>query len=228
MGSVSAERVNYATTGLTLFTLAARAVISVCRRERLDASFFLVTASILGVVARIVLNIYYLNYGNASDALKHLGYFNETNLQDIRTGSILVLAARVLITTVLWMQISILLLFYSHITFIFSWVSHIVKLAWATVLITYVAVILVTFLECRPVTLYWQVVPDPGYCVHAYAQLFVQTGSNIFLDVLLVIIVANRGDEEADPGRARHALYDVRARHLLHHHQHHPPRLRAR
>ncbi|KAI0397639.1 hypothetical protein F5Y17DRAFT_319148 [Xylariaceae sp. FL0594] len=188
MGTAAAERVNYATTSLALLILTTRLVLSLCRRERVDASFFLVAASIVGVVVRIVLNAFYLTYGNVPDALLHLGYFDESNLPDIRTGTLLVLAARVLITTVLWLQVSILLLFYSRIIFGFRWVACMVKVAWATVATTYVAVILATFLECRPFSLYWQVRPDPGYCVHAYVQLFVQTGGNILLDLLLIII----------------------------------------
>ncbi|KAI3318829.1 hypothetical protein HD806DRAFT_548966 [Xylariaceae sp. AK1471] len=186
--AIPAEQVNYATTALSLFTLITRIVLSLWRQERIDTSFFLVATSILVVIARIIVNTYYLAYGNASDAIKHAGYFDESNLQDIKTGSILVLAARVLMTTVLWLQIGILLLFYSRITFGINWVAMTVKITWAAVAGTFIAVILITFLECRPISLYWQISPDPGYCVHAYAQLLVQAISNISLDLLLIAI----------------------------------------
>jgi hypothetical protein len=186
--TIPTEQVNYVTTALSSLILIIRIVLSLWRQERIDASFFLVVTSILVLVARIVVNKYYLSYGYASDALRHAGYFDESNLQDIKIGTILVLIARTLMTTVIWLQISILLLFYSRITFAVSWVTWAVKFTWAAVVATFVAVVLITFLECRPISLYWQISPDPGYCVHAYAQLLLQALTNISLDLLLMII----------------------------------------
>ncbi|KAI1359390.1 hypothetical protein F5Y08DRAFT_80690 [Xylaria arbuscula] len=186
--SETAGVVNYALTGLTLFILTARIALTLLRRERVDASFVLVFFSILVVLGRIIANVYYLRYGNAADAVKHADYFDETNLEDIKMGSILVLLARVLITAIIWLQICILLIFYSRITRGVNWVAKVVKVTWALVGATFIAIILVTFLECRPISLYWQVSPDPGQCVHAYGQLIIQTVSNIILDILLIAI----------------------------------------
>ncbi|KAI0487782.1 hypothetical protein F4859DRAFT_510351 [Xylaria cf. heliscus] len=184
----TADQVNYATTALTLVILLTRMVLWLWRRERIDASFILVAVSTVIVIARIVVNEFYLKYGNAADVIKHAGYFNEQNLADVKTGSILVLVARVLITTILWLQICILLLFYTRITYGVNWVAWVVKITWVTVVTTYIGNILITFLECRPITLYWQVTPDPGSCVQAYGQLIDQTISNIILDILLIVI----------------------------------------
>ncbi|KAJ8119225.1 hypothetical protein ONZ43_g3784 [Nemania bipapillata] len=125
--SEQAEQVNYATTALTLLILITRIGLWPFRRERVDASFVLVITSILIVIARIVTNVYYLRFGTASDVIKHADYFNADNLDGIKTGSILVLAARVLITAVLWLQVCILLLFYSRITYGINWVAVVVK-----------------------------------------------------------------------------------------------------
>ncbi|KAI0437877.1 hypothetical protein F4803DRAFT_126011 [Xylaria telfairii] len=186
--SESADQVNYATTALTLLILLARITLWLLRKERIDTSFFLVVASVAVVVARVVANAFYLKYGSAADVIKHGGYFNEEDLPDIITGSVLVLVARVLITTILWLQICILLLFYTRITYLVNWVAWVVKLAWITVAITFIGNISLVFLECRPISLYWQVTPDPGTCVQAYGQLLNQTISNTILDILLIII----------------------------------------
>ncbi|KAI1119818.1 hypothetical protein F5Y10DRAFT_283761 [Nemania abortiva] len=186
--SEQAEQVNYATTALTLLILLTRISLWPFRRERMDASFVLVVTSVLLVVARIVTNFFYLKFGNASDVIKHADYFNTANLDGVKTGSILVLVARVLITAVLWLQVCILLLFYSRITYGINWVAVVVKITWATVVVTFVAVVLITFLECRPISLYWQITPSPGYCLHAYAQLLTQAISNIILDIMLIVI----------------------------------------
>ncbi|KAI1744776.1 hypothetical protein F4680DRAFT_235126 [Xylaria scruposa] len=186
--SGSAEEVNYATTALSLLILLTRIVLWVWRRERIDTSFILVVTSVLVVIARIVANALYLKYGNAADVIKHAGYFDEGNLRDVKLGSILVLVARALITTIIWLQVSILLLFYTRITYGVGWVAWVVKITWAAVAVTYVGNILITFLECRPISLYWQINPDPGYCVQANGQLLSQTISNIVLDIMLIVI----------------------------------------
>jgi hypothetical protein len=36
---------------------------------------------------------------------------------------------------------------------------------------SYVVVQVVTFTECRPLKLYWQVIPNPGKCSQAQVQL---------------------------------------------------------
>ncbi|OTA58899.1 hypothetical protein K449DRAFT_314802, partial [Hypoxylon sp. EC38] len=100
----------------------------------------------------------------------------------------LVLFARVLLTAALWLQICLLLLFYSRITSGITWADRLTKTAWITACLTFIAVVLATFLECRPISLYWQVDPDPGHCVRAYAQLLIQCIANIVIDILLLSI----------------------------------------
>jgi hypothetical protein len=40
--------------------------------------------------------------------------------------------------------------------------AHIVRVYWATLGVTFIVAFAVTFVECHPFRLYWQVVPDPG------------------------------------------------------------------
>jgi hypothetical protein len=42
------------------------------------------------------------------------------------------------------------------------WPRHIMNVYWVVLAATYAVSQVVTFVECRPVYLYWQVVPDPG------------------------------------------------------------------
>ncbi|KAK5097634.1 hypothetical protein LTR70_000653 [Exophiala xenobiotica] len=167
-----AKDANYACAAFTLVILLARVAGSRRRQRPIDLSFFLVVLSILVVVARIIVVYYYLLYGTGSDALRDAEYFNTHNLDQIKKGSILSLVARVLITTSCWLQ----------------WVSWMIKLTWAATGASFVAVVLVTLLECRPLRLYWQVEPDPGSCVKSYAQLLLQCAANIVLDLMLLAI----------------------------------------
>ncbi|RMZ22613.1 hypothetical protein D0859_13355, partial [Hortaea werneckii] len=54
--------------------------------------------------------------------------------------------------------------------------------------ITYVGVQLSNITECQPVSLYWQIVPDPGPCSQAHVQLLVLGIVNIVTDVMLMAL----------------------------------------
>ncbi|KAK7415749.1 hypothetical protein QQX98_005662 [Neonectria punicea] len=68
---------------------------------------------------------------------------------------------------------------YEHITI---W-SYLVVFA-----ATYVTTQVVTFTECKPFHLYWQVVPDPGDCAKAQTQLIVVGVLNIITDFMLLVL----------------------------------------
>ncbi|KAI1407532.1 hypothetical protein F5Y13DRAFT_125794 [Hypoxylon sp. FL1857] len=186
--SPEAQQVGYACAALSVIILASRLGISRWRREPFDISFFLVVLSMLVIIARIITNNYYLEFGTANDVLHNPDFPEHHDTSRMKAGSILVLFARVLLTAALWLQICLLLLFYSRITSGITWADRLTKTAWITVALTFIAVVLATFLECRPISLYWQVDPDPGYCVRAYAQLLIQGVANIVIDLLLLFI----------------------------------------
>ena len=64
-----------------------------------------------------------------------------------------------------------LLDFYRHLIYHLPWE----KITMITFLVvfacSYVVVQVVTFSECRPLELYWRVLPDPGKCSQAQVQL---------------------------------------------------------
>ena len=58
----------------------------------------------------------------------------------------------------------------------------------ATLLVTFVAVVISTLAECQPFTNYWQVKPDPGgKCRQGFANLLTMAICNILTDVVLVL-----------------------------------------
>ncbi|KAI0886359.1 uncharacterized protein GGS22DRAFT_160655 [Annulohypoxylon maeteangense] len=186
--STEAEHVGYACAALSVLILAIRIVISGWRREPFDLGFFLVVMSMLVIIGRIVANNYYLQFGTANDVLHNGIVPSSDDEYRLKVGSILVLLARVLLTAGLWLQVCLLLLFYSRITSGITWANRLTKITWATLGITFVAIVLATFLECRPIELYWQVDPDPGTCVRAYVQLLLLGVSNIVIDLLVLFI----------------------------------------
>jgi hypothetical protein len=76
----------------------------------------------------------------------------------------------------------VLLDFYRHLIHLLPW-ERITMMAFLAVFaVSYVVVQVVTFTECRPLHLYWQVVPNPGNCSQAQVQL-ITLGKTSSLDI---------------------------------------------
>lgn len=59
----------------------------------------------------------------------------------------------------------------------------------ATLVVTFIAVIISDLSECQPFSHHWQVLPDPGgQCRQGYAQLLTMAVCNIVTDLLLVFV----------------------------------------
>lgn len=60
---------------------------------------------------------------------------------------------------------------------------------YASLLLSFVGVLVAEMVECRPFAHYWQVTPDPGAsCRQSYGQLFTMGGFNILTDMILIAL----------------------------------------
>lgn len=57
--------------------------------------------------------------------------------------------------------------------------GKIIDAMWGVLLVTFIIVTIITFVECQPFGLYYQVYPDPGKCALAQAQLITMGSLNI-------------------------------------------------
>ncbi|KAK8079033.1 hypothetical protein PG994_002840 [Apiospora phragmitis] len=182
-----AQTLDYVSSALSLVMLFTRLVLENWRKRKFNLNFYLASASIAAVVGRLVATYYYLQFGAVSGAPGG-GSGQETDHATYRAGQILVLVARVLFSLILWLQICLILSFYArlvHGVTVMTWALRAIS---CVVVVSFIAVVLVTFLECRPFRLYWKRHPEPDPCRRAYAQLLMQTSCNIFLDIVVFII----------------------------------------
>src|SRR5947209_4539885 len=134
-----AKDANWACAALSIFILLTRLAVYRCNQNTFDASVILCLASILVISSRIAVNYYRFRTGSASDALsENPSYFAPDNYAAIKTGSILVLVGRLLITTYYWFQSCLLLLFYSRIMPQFRWITNTIRLCWFTIVASYI------------------------------------------------------------------------------------------
>ncbi|KIX92600.1 uncharacterized protein Z520_11629 [Fonsecaea multimorphosa CBS 102226] len=176
--------------GVSVAILIVRIIAARIHYGSYDVSTAICVASLVAIVVRLIVNQYVLTYGTSNDALNSKStYFDSKDHEDLKIGSILSLIARLLITSICWLQSCLLLLFYSRIFEIRAkWTTRLIRICWIAIPVTYIGVVLATFLECQPFHLYWQIKPNPGACIKAYIQLLLQGISNIVLDLLLLAI----------------------------------------
>lgn len=97
------------------------------------------------------------------------------------------------------------MILYQRILFVHKRTGIIINAYWGILGATYIVIQVVTFTDCHPLRLYWQVMPDPGKpisllittsslttfkgtCSQAVGQLLVVGGLNIFTDIILIIL----------------------------------------
>ncbi|KAH7304447.1 hypothetical protein B0I35DRAFT_495213 [Stachybotrys elegans] len=177
---------NFSCATISLLIVILRAATTIWQGKERDTSFVLVVLSIVFIIARIVINHYYLTFGTTNLVLDGNLTIYDPGL--VRTGSILVLIARIVLAAILWLQMSILLLFYRRILSGITAIAYLIRATWILLAATFVGTIIATLLECRPIDLYWQIDPHPGQCVRAYGQLLLQGLSNIVIDIMLLVI----------------------------------------
>lgn len=62
----------------------------------------------------------------------------------------------------IWIQKSVVLLLYHRLLAGLPWPERIIKVYWFLIIATLVPVQVSCFTECHPLSLYWQVLPNPG------------------------------------------------------------------
>ncbi|OBT94933.1 hypothetical protein VE01_07528 [Pseudogymnoascus verrucosus] len=157
------------------------------RTEKLFPEDIIASLCIIPILARMALVHVVLLYGTnnvITDGLSQL------NISHREIGSRLVLGSRIFYAASLWMLKLSIAEFLKRLTQNIWRSTHelVLRLMYYYLGATMIAVVIADLVECRPVTHYWQVVPDPGpQCRQGYAQLITMAVANVTTDLLLVI-----------------------------------------
>lgn len=95
-------------------------------------------------------------------------------------GSIMVLPSRLMYAGVLWAMKASILYWFERYTGMERPYGTMIKIARVAMIVSYLGVVVSTFVDCRPIQLYWQIWPDPGKCVGAKIQLIVMASLNMY------------------------------------------------
>ncbi|PNS20589.1 hypothetical protein CAC42_316 [Sphaceloma murrayae] len=190
ISETQALHATYVAGVLSAVLLSLRLLLSVRTPHFLDASFFVTLVALAVILGRTLVRHFSLSYGTASDAIRQirLDPNYEPNMAHIRTAAALSISGRILLTTHLWAMCLLLLLTYRRFVRHLPWISRAVQVIYATMAITWVVTTALNLFECHPFSKYYQVRPDPGVCLRAYAQTLMQCVSNILLDLAIMAI----------------------------------------
>ncbi|KAH7144333.1 hypothetical protein B0J13DRAFT_554964 [Dactylonectria estremocensis] len=104
----------------------------------------------------------------------------------------LLIPARICYALFLWCLKLALLGFYSRFVDIFAWGRRVVNGIWWFIAFTFVAVLITTLVECRPLSLMWALNDDDDdskqTCHRALGNLLLMAVCNIISDVALIIL----------------------------------------
>ncbi|KAL2871364.1 uncharacterized protein BJX67DRAFT_159997 [Aspergillus lucknowensis] len=173
--------------GLSILLMAFRLFMRRYRNQDFILSDYLTMVCIVFILARSGMTTVVLLWGNNNMERPALD-LSESEIYQRTVGSKLTLANRAVYNTYLWIQKGVVLLLCERILSGLPRPEMVVKLYWVVLLGSLVAVQATTFAECRPASLYWQVLPDPGDCVKANTQLVTLVALNITTDALLILL----------------------------------------
>ncbi|KAK7414447.1 hypothetical protein QQX98_006726 [Neonectria punicea] len=130
-------------------------------------------------------------YDPATDAeAAVLGVSVESLNHDRVLSHKLLIPARICYALFLWCLKLALLAFYSRFIYVFHWGKAVTNTLWAFIALSFVAVLITTLAECRPLSLMWELNTgdDRDTCYRALGNLILMAVCNIISDVALIIL----------------------------------------
>ncbi|KAE8381691.1 hypothetical protein BDV26DRAFT_289319 [Aspergillus bertholletiae] len=164
-----------------------RLVMRKRRGQRLNLSDYLTIACIGLVLARSAFATVILVWGN-NHMHRPVSDITEMEIYRRQVGSKLTLTNRLVYNVYLWLQKAVVLLLCQRILAGLPWPERMIKACWVSLCASFAAVQITTFVDCRPLHLYWQIMPDPGLCIQAHTQLVTLISMNIATDTMLMLL----------------------------------------
>ncbi|KAL7918217.1 hypothetical protein ACQKWADRAFT_304811 [Trichoderma austrokoningii] len=177
-------------TWLALLVMAIRLWGRKYVRQPFNRGDYLTMAAAACALIRLgmihVVLIWGTNNMTAAQRANH--HFTPTEIYQREIGSKLTITNRFFYNSYLWLQKLVLLDLYRRLIQDLPYEKWLIRAYLALFFVTYATVQILTFVECKPFHLYWQVVPDPGPCAEAQIQLIGLGVLNIITDFMLIIL----------------------------------------
>ncbi|KAL4993963.1 hypothetical protein BDV10DRAFT_177736 [Aspergillus recurvatus] len=156
-----------------------------CRGQDLYWSDYLTIVAILCAVARIAI-VPVVILWHSHHEVEQQG-LTETEIYQYKLAAKLLIANRLIYNTYLWIQKAVILLLFHQMFACLLAAKRLMRIIWAVLLLSYVVVQVVCFVDCIPTRLYWQILPSRDDCTQAIIQLATFVALNMATDIVLII-----------------------------------------
>ncbi|TKX25276.1 hypothetical protein C1H76_2509 [Elsinoe australis] len=186
-----AQVTTYVCLPLGILLIVARIVLRLFRQQKITQGDCWCIAASVFILVRLVTNVFLLKYGSTrtlSDAERPKILPGSQKYDEIVMGSKITLISRTMLNCLLWcLKMAVLDMVFKLIRKL----RYEKLVYWSFIAIlaaTWIAAMLGTFLGCRPVSLYWQVNPNPGKCAVGDDWLLSYEIGNMLTDLLLLAV----------------------------------------
>ncbi|KAH8682959.1 hypothetical protein BGZ60DRAFT_524302 [Tricladium varicosporioides] len=184
--NIAVVGVAYALTGVSFFIILSRMLLRRMKHEAYLIDDFVMLASLgIYIVFTAVSPVAF--YNGASIAVVDPGQLSPDQIRHVILGSQFILVGRPFLLSYLWTMKACILIFYTRLTDRIIEVT-IIRIAGIFVGITWLACMFSFFLECNPLPLAWQVLPEVPGCTKAVSSTLILAGTDIATNVILIAI----------------------------------------
>ncbi|RDL33193.1 uncharacterized protein BP5553_08632 [Venustampulla echinocandica] len=176
-------------TGGAAAIMLLRLILKQYRRQPVSLGDYFTIGAIVSILLRGAVIHVAMVWGTNSftPADRQTTTFTPAVIYQHEVGAKLTIVNRAFYAVYTWLQKCVIMCVLQHLLngILFE---RVLKFYWATLGVTFLVVFIVTFTECHPFKLYYQVVPDPGTCAKGIIQLEVFSAFNIATDLMLIVL----------------------------------------
>ncbi|KAF2221823.1 hypothetical protein BDZ85DRAFT_133824 [Elsinoe ampelina] len=176
---------------LGIVLIFTRTALRLFRQQAITWGDYWCLAAAVFIFVRLITNVFLLRYGSTrtlDDEERSFILPGSQKYYEITTGSKITLISRTMMNCLLWsLKMAIL-----DVVFKLIRKLRFEKLVyWGFIVVlgaTWVAAMLGTFLGCTPISLYWQIYPNPGRCAVGDSWLLSYEIGNMLTDFMLLAV----------------------------------------
>ncbi|KAK6352912.1 hypothetical protein TWF696_004909 [Orbilia brochopaga] len=180
---------------LSLVLLLLRLGLRKWRKERWNHGDTWSLLAMLFIVTRLIIMNIAMAYGSVLYAATSEQQFKSQKegltqdaIDKIVIGSKMNIAGRIILVSLLWSLKFMVFDFLWRIIRKLPYERPITITYLAALVSTWLAALIVIFIECRPFTKYWQISPDPGQCIQGNVWLITYEIGNLITDLMLLAL----------------------------------------
>ncbi|KAF4550305.1 Hypothetical protein D9617_18g034960 [Elsinoe fawcettii] len=186
-----AQIATYICLPLGIVLIFLRVALRVFRQQAITWGDYWCLAASVFIFVRLITNIFLLKYGSTrtlEDDERPSILPGSQKYYEITTGSKITLISRTMMNCLLW---SLKMAVLDMVTKLIRKLRFEKLIYWGFIGVlgaTWLAAMLGTFLGCRPVSLYWQINPNPGKCAVGDDWLLAYEIGNMLTDFMLLAV----------------------------------------